>query len=124
MFLLQRHCGKILERGRDMVSVLTEDDRKTLIVHAQAYLTQKCTRVEKRHVVLVAKTLVFVVPKLKDNSIGEHAGFVSFPSIHKNVFTKILFSIQKGKHLSVFDQKSLQLHCRKKIRKEQKCGSQ
>lgn len=78
MFLMQRHCGDILDKGRDAETVFTESDRKTLITHIHAYLALKCTSIEKRHIALVAKLLVMVVPKLKDDSTGEHAGYVFF----------------------------------------------
>lgn len=85
MFLLQRNCGRILEKGRDSACVLPEDERKILIAHAQTYLIQKCTLIEKGHIALVAKTLVFLNPKLKDNSVGEHAGYVCFSTVYKTL---------------------------------------
>lgn len=76
MFLIQRECGGILKNGRDKSVALSEADRKTLIKHAHAYLSLKVANVEKHHIVLVARTLVFVVPALGDSTEGEYPGYV------------------------------------------------
>lgn len=77
MFLMQRNCGKILKEGKVGTNVLIEADRKNLITHTHAYLAQKCSSIERKDLILAAKTLVSIVPCLKDTTEGEHAGFVS-----------------------------------------------
>lgn len=72
---MQRNCGSTLEKGKNKDVPLPEKDRKTLITHAHAYLSLKCEKIQKSHLALVAKTLVFLVPSLTDNTEGEHAGF-------------------------------------------------
>lgn len=71
-FLIQRNCGEILKDGPK-----TDADRKTLIKHAHVYLSTKFDKVEKDHILLLARTLVVLVPSLYDTSEGEYAGFVS-----------------------------------------------
>lgn len=78
MFLIQRNCGLILNKGKNRDSPLAESDRRALIIHSHAYLQLKCSSIENPYVVQVAKTLVFLVPSLHDTTAGDHAGFVRF----------------------------------------------
>lgn len=78
MFLIQRNCGEILDKGKDKNAPISEEDRKVLINQSHAYLSLKCNNVEKRHMIQLAKTLVYLVPSLTDLTEGEHAGFVCF----------------------------------------------
>lgn len=72
MFLIQRNCGELVKEG-----LKTDEDRRTLLKHAFVYLQTKFDEVEKDHIVLLARTLVVLVPSLTDASEGEYAGFVS-----------------------------------------------
>lgn len=76
-FLVQRNCGEILEKGRERSAQISESDRKDLIKHAYAFVSTKLEKVEKFHIVLLAKTLVSLVPCLVDSTVGEHSGYVS-----------------------------------------------
>lgn len=78
MFMRQRGCANILEKGKNKNTILPESERKTLINHAHAYLALKCVKIEKHHLIHTAKTLVFIVPSLHDSSEGEHAGYVRY----------------------------------------------
>lgn len=74
-----KSAGNIVEKGRsnNPNSQLSDGDRKTLISFAHAYLVEMCTKIERTHMVMVAKLLVFLVPKLQDYTSGDHAGYVS-----------------------------------------------
>lgn len=76
-YLISRNAGEIIEKGRAENKQVNEADRKILITHAHAYLSQKCAKVERYQMALVAKMLVFLVPGLQDATEGEHAGYVS-----------------------------------------------
>lgn len=78
IFLIQRGCGEILEKGQGKGAQIPESDRKSLIKHAFAYISSKIEQVEKFHLVLLAKTLVSLVPCLKDATLGEFSGFVCY----------------------------------------------
>lgn len=53
MFLIQRNCGSIVQKGKDTNVALSDTDRKTLIGHVHSYLA------------------------LRDTTEGDMAGFVS-----------------------------------------------
>lgn len=76
-FLHSKSAGKIIEKNRAENTNLNEADRKTLIALSYQYLTEKCLKVERSHIITVAKMLVFLVPTLQDLTKGEHAGYVS-----------------------------------------------
>lgn len=77
--MFSKSAGRIIEKGRTENSdcQLTEGDRRILISLAHEFLVGKCTKVERYHMITVAKLLVFLVPKLQDNISGDHAGYVS-----------------------------------------------
>lgn len=109
MFFIQRNCGPILQRGKDKGVALKEQDRKALINHAHAYLSLKCKNIRKEDLILVSKTLVFIVPSLVDTTEGEHAGFVCilfnlFNQLKKNS-RDFFFSFQLEPHSRFFNQK-------------------
>lgn len=76
-YLISRNAGEIIEKGRNENRQINEADRKILISHAHAYLSQKCAKVERYQMAIVAKILVFLVRGLHDATEGEHAGYVS-----------------------------------------------
>lgn len=76
-FLNSKSAGKLIEKGRSD-SGLSNTERQTLITFAHEYLCEKCPKIERCHLATVAKLLVFLMPKLKDDSEGEHAGYVSY----------------------------------------------
>lgn len=69
----------MIEKGRseNVYTPITDRERKTLISLAHDYLSEKCTKVNRLHMISVAKLLVFLLPKLQDSTSGEHAGYVS-----------------------------------------------
>lgn len=73
MFLIQRQCGSILKKD-----ALSEIERKSLINNCHAYLMCKSDNIKREHILQVAKTLVCLVPALKDSSEGKNAGYVRF----------------------------------------------
>lgn len=75
-FLSSKGADRIIEKGRS-ASGLSDDDRKTVVSLLHDYLKGKCSKIERHHMVTVAKLLIFLMPKLKDDSKGEHAGYVS-----------------------------------------------
>lgn len=75
-FFNTKSAGRIIEKGR-FGDVLSDRERKLIITLAHEYLVEKCLKIERLYVVTVAKLLVFLMPKLKDDSTGEHAGYVS-----------------------------------------------
>lgn len=90
-FLIQRHCGEILERGKNKDAQISEEDRKLLIKNAFAYISAKFHQVQKFHIVLLAKTLVSLVPCLTDSSEGEYSGFVCFLCMFTYIISRIDF---------------------------------
>lgn len=84
-----KSAGNIVEKGRsdNMDSNLSESDRKTLITLAHEFLVGKCAKIERAHIITVAKLLVFLVPKLKDATKGEHAGYVSCFEFDSNLIS-------------------------------------
>lgn len=80
-FLAQRNRGEILDKGRERSAQISESERKDLIKHAHAYISTKLEKVEEFHIVLLAKTLVALVPCLVDSTEGEHSGYVCFVSV-------------------------------------------
>lgn len=65
-----------MQKLKIQIGPIAEKDRKMLITQVHAYLTLKCENVKKVHVVQAAKTLVCMVPNLKDTTQGEMAGYV------------------------------------------------
>lgn len=55
------------------------------------YLLDKCVKVEPIHLATIAKLLVFLIPKWKDCTTGEHAGYVS--DIYLNGLTSFFIII-------------------------------
>lgn len=75
-FILSKSAGALIEKGRSG-SGLSEKDRQTVVALLHDYLKAKSSKIQRHHIVMVAKLSVFLMPKLKDNSNGEHAGYVS-----------------------------------------------
>lgn len=77
-FLIQRNSGELLQNSKTENGPISDRNRILLINQVHAYLKLKFENVKKTHMVQAAKTLVFMVPRLKDKTEGEMAGFVCF----------------------------------------------
>lgn len=76
--MISKNAGNIIEKGRlEGVTQITKSDRTALITLVHDYLREKCVKYNRTQIATVAKLLVFLVPKLQDNTQGEHAGYVS-----------------------------------------------
>lgn len=75
----KKSAGHLIEKGRstNFNTQFTEVERKNFIALAYEYLSSKCAQIERSYLVTVSKLVVFAMPLLRDNTKGDHAGYVS-----------------------------------------------